>query len=148
LYGGSGNDLLFGDARDNLLGAAVGGEDVLRGRAGNDELFGDAPKLHASSRGGADDLYGGTGDDRLWGDGALTGSAVGGEDRFHFGGSFGDDRILDFRHGEDTIDFTDLFQADLKIAVVGPNTVISSIAGDSVTILGYTGSLAGDIVFS
>ena len=50
--------------------------------------------------------------------------------------------------GEDTIDFADLIQADLKIAVVGVNTVISSITGDSVTILGYTGSLAGDIVFS
>ncbi len=148
LNGGSGNDLLFGDARDNLLGAAVGGDDVLRGRAGDDELFGDAPRLHSTSRGGDDDLYGGRettgfgamacGRGRWWV--ARIGSIS--------AAASGDDRILDFRHGEDTLIFEDLVPGDLDLHVVGSNTVISSVAGDSVTILGYTGPLAGDIVFS
>ena len=149
LNGASGSDILFGDGGEDLRGSAVGGNDVLRGRAGNDELFGDAPELRGSSRGGNDNLYSGAGDDRLWGDGRLLDSAVGGRDLFHFGGSFGDDRILDFRHGEDRIVFTGLLAGDLDIDRIGGNTVISTVAGDSVSILDYTGPLAfgSDILF-
>lgn len=149
LNGGSGRDILFGDGGVDLRGTAVGGNDALRGRAGNDELFGDAPELRGSSRGGSDHLYSGGGNDRLWGDGRLFDSATGGKDTFHFSASFGDDVILDFRHGEDRLVFNDLIAGDLDIDRVNGNTVISSIAGDSVTILGYTGILSygSDIIF-
>lgn len=149
LNGGSGRDILFGDAGVDLRGSAIGGNDVLRGRAGNDELYGDAPELRGSSRGGNDNLYSGGGNDRLWGDGRLLDSAVGGKDSFHFGGSFGDDLILDFRRGEDRLVFDNLIAGDLDIDRVNGNTVISTIAGDSVSILGYTGPLAygSDIIF-
>lgn len=150
LNGASGIDVIFGDAGEDLRGTARGGDDVLRGRAGNDELFGDAPELRGSCRGGDDQLFSGGGNDRLWGDGKLLDSATGGEDSFNFAGSFGDDRILDFRRGEDHLVFRDLLRGDLDIERVGGNTVISTIAGDSVTILGYTGPLAfgSDIIFA
>jgi hypothetical protein len=149
LNGASGQDVLFGDAGVDLRDSAVGGNDVLRGRAGNDELFGDALELRGSSRGGNDNLYSGGGNDRLWGDGRLFGSAVGGKDSFHFSGSFGDDVILDFRRGEDRLVFDDLIAGDLDIDRINGNTVISTIAGDSVSILGYTGPIAygSDIIF-
>jgi Ca2+-binding RTX toxin-like protein len=149
LNGGSGRDVLFGDGGADLRGSAVGGNDVLRGRAGNDELFGDAPELRGSSRGGNDQLYSGGGNDRIWGDGRLFDSAQGGKDSLHFSGSFGDDVVLDFRHGEDRLIFNDLIAGDLDIDRVNGNTVISSITGDSVTILGYTGTLSygSDIIF-
>lgn len=149
LNGASGRDILFGDGGVDLRGEAVGGNDVLRGRAGNDELFGDAPELRGSSRGGNDNLYSGGGDDRLWGDGRLLDSATGGKDSFHFSGSFGDDVILDFRRGEDRLIFKDLIAGDLDIDRVNGNTVISTVAGDSVTILYQTGVLSygSDIVF-
>jgi Ca2+-binding RTX toxin-like protein len=149
LNGGSGRDILFGDGGADLRGSAIGGNDVLRGRAGNDELFGDAPELRGSSRGGNDQLYSGAGNDRIWGDGRLFDSAQGGRDSLHFSGSFGDDVVLDFHRGEDRLIFNDLIAGDLDIDRVNGNTVISSIAGDSVTILGYSGALSygSDIIF-
>ena len=140
IYGDSGADLIFGDASE-LGGSAVGGNDILRGRAGNDEIFGDAVDLTGSSRGGNDQLYSGTGDDRLWGDGRLGPKARGGDDVFHFAGSFGADKILDYRDGEDKIAFKDYLRVDLDVDVVGGNTVISTVGGDSVTVLGFTGTL-------
>jgi Ca2+-binding RTX toxin-like protein len=149
LYGGSGGDVIFGDARI-LDGSTVGGNDVLRGRAGNDELFGDAADLLGRSRGGNDDLYSGTGDDRLWGDGRLGPDARGGNDVFHFAGSFGNDTILDYQDGKDRLMFEGYLRIDLDIEVVGPNTVIRAIGGDTVEILGFAGTLSfgTDIVFA
>ena len=147
VYGDSGADDVFGDARV-LAGSAMGGNDVLRGRAGNDEIFGDAVDLNGSSRGGNDNLYSGTGDDRLWGDGRLLQNARGGEDVFHFAGSFGVDQIQDYRDGEDQIMFKGYLRIDLRVDVVGPNSVIRTVGGDSVTVLGFTDLAFGtDIVF-
>ncbi|BFU46375.1 calcium-binding protein [Krasilnikovia sp. MM14-A1004] len=55
LYGGSGNDHIYGTARDELLGGGEG-NDVIVGYGGNDILLGDV---------GTDKLYGGTGNDWL-----------------------------------------------------------------------------------
>jgi hypothetical protein len=149
LRGDAGDDVLFGDAGQALTGAARGGDDVLRGRAGDDELFGDALELRGSSRGGDDQLYSGAGDDRLWGDGRLFGDAEGGDDVFHFAGAFGDDRVLDFRRGEDQLAFTDLLPIDVSVDTVGGNKVVAALAGDSVTLLDFTGPLTfgKDILF-
>ena len=149
LDGGSGPDKIHGDALATMSGASRGGDDVLRGRAGNDELIGDAQQRTGTSRGGNDHLYGGTGDDRLYGDFASGGSGPGGADVFHFAGSFGADKILDYEDGRDQIMFKDYIRIDLDVDVVGGNTVISAIGGDSVTVLGFTGKLAfgTDIVF-
>jgi Ca2+-binding RTX toxin-like protein len=57
--GGTGNDMLTGDARANTLRGG-GGDDTLMGGSGNDTLFGEA---------GADSLYGGAGADTLYGGG-------------------------------------------------------------------------------
>jgi Ca2+-binding RTX toxin-like protein len=149
LNGDGAGDLLFGDASLRLENSAIGGDDVLRGRQGFDELFGDAPDLIGSSRGGDDRLYSGAGDDRLWGDGRLAGNARGGNDTFNFAGSFGNDKILDYRDGEDQISFNNYLRADVTVEVSGSNTVISAIGGDTVTLVGFTGSLSfgTDIVF-
>ena len=67
----------------------------------------------------------------------------------HFAVGFGDDQILDYRDGQDQIMFKDYLRIDLDVDVVGGNTVISTVGGDSVTVLGFTGNLAfgTDIVF-
>ncbi len=64
LYGGLGDDELYGDDRDNLdTPNAVNGADYLDGGDGADDLVGG---------GRNDDLFGGLGDDRLWGDGGAV----------------------------------------------------------------------------
>jgi serralysin len=148
LHGDSGKDLIVGDALDTMGNATVGGDDVLRGRAGDDELYGDAVNLVGSSRGGNDHLYSGTGNDRLWGDGNLGANARGGADVFHFAGSFGVDQIQDYRDGQDQIMFRDYLRIDVRVEEVGPNSVIRTVGGDSVTVLGFTDLAFGtDIVF-
>ncbi len=57
VYGGSGNDTITGDAKDNFLNGDIG-NDTLNGGAGNDILNGSP---------GNDTLNGGAGDDTLYG---------------------------------------------------------------------------------
>ena len=61
---GSTASLLFGDARE-LLDAARGGNDLLRGGSAADILTGDAARLSGTARGGHDTLWGNGGDDQL-----------------------------------------------------------------------------------
>jgi hypothetical protein len=70
LAGGSGNDVLIGDADANRL-IAFGGQDVLRGGAGPDELigWGDGDELDAGP--GADRVQAGSLDQPLLADGEL-----------------------------------------------------------------------------
>ncbi len=99
--GGSGDDVITGNAEANVL-TGNAGDDRLLGVAGADTLIGGA---------GDDTLEGGEGDDRL------TGGA--GKDRFVYASAdTGHDRITDFTGGEDRIDFTGLgiAFADLAIA--------------------------------
>lgn len=94
LWGGSGNDLVAGNASDN----------VMMGRAGNDTMEGDA---------GADLMHGGTGDDALYGeDGLDTLFGGAGADDFIFesASAFNNvDKIKDFDTVEnDAIDISDV----------------------------------------
>lgn len=91
LYGGTGNDLLFGD----------GGDDELYGGEGNDILYGDDYELDPFAHGN-DYLNGGTGDDELHGHGGadmLIGGA--GDDILY--GNAGADTLIGGA-GDDTLD--------------------------------------------
>jgi Ca2+-binding RTX toxin-like protein len=73
VFGGSGNDLIVGDSRANVLRGGPG-DDILVGGAGNDLLYGEA---------GADAVYGGAGNDIVTGGGGtatdLSDTLVGGD---------------------------------------------------------------------
>jgi Ca2+-binding RTX toxin-like protein len=144
LRGLGGDDDLYGDAGDFLLGTATSGGDVLRGGAGRDVLYGDAPNLFDSSAGGDDQLYPGAGDDEMWGDGELQDGATGGDDTFNFSPGFGDDRILDFRLGEDQLVFRDTEQAEIQITLVGGGTVLTTLGDDLVALVGF----GVDVIFA
>lgn len=91
IVGNAGASLLRGlDGDDTLFGGGANGADTLDGGAGADRLNG---------QGGNDVLIGGAGAD------TLTGGA--GADRFHFDAAseFGD-RITDFAHGVDHLEFS------------------------------------------
>jgi hypothetical protein len=71
-------------------------------------------------------------------------NAQGGSDTFVFDDAFGNDTVGDFRQGEDQLEFdapgvTDI--ADLQIAMVGADTVITVGGSDTVTLSGFTGVL-------
>jgi Ca2+-binding RTX toxin-like protein len=72
VFGGEGNDVIFGNNRVNFLQGGLG-SDRLLGLGGNDALFGDPPppptsrSVRAEALGGNDVLIGGPGDDRLSG---------------------------------------------------------------------------------
>lgn len=97
---------------DTILGSGVanalqggGGDDAIEGRAGNDLLIGDyGRRLGYPDTPGNDKLYGGDGNDVLVGDfGNDTMSGGAGSDRFEFDLGSGQDRILDFEAGVDSI---------------------------------------------
>lgn len=98
LSGGAGIDILYGDAGDDILDGGAG-MDALVGGSGNDRLYGGADSDVLTGGDGADRLYGGTGDD------LLTGGA--GNDVFVIA-ELGQDRISDFRRGQDKIDLSGL----------------------------------------
>jgi len=124
LKGGRGDDRIEGtELRDDIRGgpgddrlAGNGAADVLRGQAGNDRLSGGPGGDRLYGGAGRDTLSGGKGDDRLYGgDGAdrLTGGAGrdvlsggAGADVFVFARGWGRDTIVDFRPGQDRIDFS------------------------------------------
>ena len=84
-----------GGGDDKLAGAA--GDDRLEGKDGDDELYG---------RAGNDRLYGGDGDDRLEGgegDDRLYAGNDDDTDFFFFEPGHGEDRIYEFRNGDDII---------------------------------------------
>jgi Ca2+-binding RTX toxin-like protein len=155
LEGNGGTDVLVGDGFQ-MEGTAVGGDDVLRGGADDDDLYGDARSLNEFTVGGDDRLNGGAGDDEIWGDGDLNDDAIGGKDRFIFSGNFGDDEIFDFRPEDgDRIVLQGLTQSEVQISIVtvtAPNdsTLITTLGDQSVTLVGFTGSLTvgADIVFA
>jgi len=64
IYGGLGNDIVFGD-RENQTVSSEGGIDTLYGGRGDDTIFGDAADDLLYGGTGADSLFGGTGNDRL-----------------------------------------------------------------------------------
>ena len=114
---GKANDTVLGDSGNDLLvlgnGADVGrggsGDDILRGGGGGDKLQGnDGDDLLRGGKGN-DLVNGGSGDDILVG-GRGKDRLVGGtgEDLFVFGDKPGNDVVLDYEDGVDTIDLTGL----------------------------------------
>jgi parallel beta-helix repeat protein len=128
LHGDDGDDLLYGQAGpDDLFGGM--GADRLWGGLGNDRLFGELASSAASLLGGGDSLYGEEGDDELHGGGAND-SLHGGLGADTLSGDRGNDRIdggdgddfasggpdddviyggagLDVLHGDDGDDYLD-----------------------------------------
>jgi serralysin len=109
LYGGDGDDTLFGVSGDDYLSGG-GGNDALNGNSGADELYGDDGNDVLTGNSGNDYLYGGSGDDELngsSGDDILRGDS--GEDLLNgnsgddvlFGG--GDADVLNGNSGEDVL---------------------------------------------
>ena len=66
IYGGTGNDMIFGTAAaDRIYGGD--GDDVIYGNGGNDQVWGDAGIDFLAGNDGNDDLWGGKGDDAIVG---------------------------------------------------------------------------------
>ncbi|QOE10640.1 heme peroxidase [Pseudomonas asiatica] len=155
LDGGAGNDSLFGDAgNDNLQGGAGddnldggNGVDVLQGGDGNDTLFGDVGNDTLQGGAGNDFLNGGAGNDTVEGGaGNDTMMATDGNDVFLFSAGFGNDLIINFdavpQGGQDRLDISALnitaatFAANVTIADVGNDTLVSIGATDSIRLVG------------
>ena len=122
LIGREGDDHLSGNqGHDRLVGNS--GADTLFGHAGRDLLLGGR---------GIDQLAGGAGQDRLngqGGDDVMTGGR--GADMFRFVKAHGEDRIRDFRPGEDVIELktrVDEF-GELVLKRVGSETWIETGKG-------------------
>jgi len=101
---------------------------VLTGGSGNDVLAGHA---------GNDTLTGGPGNDILYGQDHY---GIGGNDTFVFGPGFGQDKIMDFQAGQDTLQFSPSLLTSFAAAMadtkqVGANTVIAVDPNDSVTLV-------------
>ena len=113
LYGSNLDDDLTGDANDNFV-FGLNGNDILDGGDGNDNVNGGN---------GDDELTGGTGDD------LLVGGA--GSDIFNFGLGHGNDTILAFQQGADTINYENgpADFSELTITQAGSSVVITSSAG-------------------
>ncbi|MBD2104312.1 alkaline phosphatase [Leptolyngbya sp. FACHB-261] len=128
LYGEVGDDLLRGDLNTTQAGSEAGGDDLLYGGLGNDRVFGQGGNDQLYGGQGDDQLFGDAGNDLLVGGlGAdrLTGGA--GRDGFALVSDSGSDTINDFRLGEDFVVMTGstTFE-DLTFTQRGGSTVISS----------------------
>ncbi len=128
LAGGDGNDVIFGgDGNDNIGGGA--GTDLLRGDGGNDHIYGGDGGDNIQGNAGNDVIFGEAGNDAMNGgagnDYIVLGAgndvlALGaGLDLVRFDYGNGHDRILDFKAGEDKIDFT---FTDMSAGVLEANT--------------------------
>ncbi len=168
VYGGDGSDTIFGDGESMVT--AQGGKDYLWGGNGDDVIYGDAKSLAAGSAGGKDVLYGDDGNDTLYGDGATSDASAGGDDKLyggkgndvlHGGGGndlfvfegkgFGNDVIADFSRAEGNRDKIDLSQMkvafeDLDLKVVGKDTIITFVSGDTLVVKNFTGLTKDDII--
>lgn len=128
LYGEEGDDILRGDLNTVQAGGEAGGDDLLYGGLGNDQLYGQGGDDLLNGGDGDDALYGDAGNDLLVGGlgfDTLMGGA--GRDTFAIASSSGDDTITDFRIGEDFIMMTgNLSFEDLTFTQTGGSTVIGS----------------------
>ncbi|MBP1807596.1 calcium-binding protein [Rubellimicrobium aerolatum] len=122
IFGGAGNDTLYGEGetaagpgQDGWLSVLVGRSDVIDGGAGDDVVYGEGTSGRAFSTGlliGADDtLDGGAGNDVVWGDGlGVIGrgrSTLTGGDDIVRGGS-GNDQLVGDGRAENLIGGDDL----------------------------------------
>ncbi len=91
IYGGDGNDVLFGIGGDDLL-AGGRGDDELNGNSGNDVLYGNEGNDILRGNSGTDTLHGGSGEDVLEGNS--------GNDELH---GDGDADLLNGGSGDDSL---------------------------------------------
>lgn len=136
--GGSGEDRMSGDGGNDTIAGGSGndriyggtGDDLIKGELGEEKMFGDSGNDTLLGGSGNDRIYGGVGDDLVkgeLGDDRLDGDA--GRDRFMGGAGrdvfiFDDladvghannaDRVLDFRHGADKIDLSELLTSEAR----------------------------------
>jgi Ca2+-binding RTX toxin-like protein len=138
LDGGDGVDFLDGGRGfDSLIGGL--GNDTLKGRNGDDVLAGGAGNDTVNGGAGNDRINGDEGDDKLVGEN--------GADIFIFQQNWGDDTIVDFDIGADTLDLSALglratgesnqvVFARLSLASVGADTRISVGGSNSILLSG------------
>lgn len=143
LNGGSGNDILDGgDGNDTLNGGA--NSDQLLGGIGNDTLNGDAGNDQIDGGEGADQITGGTGND------TLTGGA--GSDNYFYTSGDGSDTIIERANtpnDTDTLTFTNLNAANVRIQKHGVDTEIVTSDGSVITLRDQeTGGGVERIVFA
>lgn len=130
--GGSGADIIIGNAVRNRLDSGDGDDTLLGGR-GRDKLFGgNGDDLLKGGR-DQDLIVGGAGNDMLWG-GRMA-------DVFHFSVSSGYDTIADFRDGEDklSIDIPGVSRRDLidSARQYGKDLVLTIDEENTITILDF-----------
>jgi Trypsin/RTX calcium-binding nonapeptide repeat (4 copies) len=139
VLGGRDHDALSGGDGNDGLGGNLG-NDAVNGENGNDTLFGGQE---------SDTLTGGAGNDVLSGDlgnDVLTGGEGG--DRFDFRAIDGVDLITDFTDGQDLMGLkAGLTFAQLAIAPVGNDTVLTALGGLSITLQGVNFSAIGEADF-
>ena len=152
MVGGSGNDVLDGDAANELLHGG-GGDDFILGQAGLDALFGGEGNDQIDGGTGNDHLFGNEGDDTLIGGsgndmlkgGTGADELTGGEgaDSFIYGRlSEGGDTITDFTVGEDVLDLREV------MLIAGQNSQIGIIQGDQGAEIWLNGTDMGDVLLT
>jgi Ca2+-binding RTX toxin-like protein len=135
VFGGQGNDILYGNlGRDTLCGGAGNdflsgnqSSDLLDGCEGNDTIFGGA---------GSDTLLGGLGDDifmRGWENDSLVGGL--GNDTFVLESNAGFDVIYDFTSGLDVLQYKGASMGGLAISQIPEGTLISKPSGEGLVLL-------------
>jgi Ca2+-binding RTX toxin-like protein len=133
IKGNGGNDKLYGNGGDDKLYGGTG-NDALTGNAGNDRLYGDSGKDTLSGSSGNDILTGGTN-----------------TDTFRFSGTWGKDKITDFKNASDHIDLrgNGLSFSELSIRKFNADSdgkaddVLIKADGQSITLLNVKLSLIG-----
>ena len=100
--------------------------ELIAGTSGDDFLFGDFRNQIISGEGGNDTIYGGRGDDYL--------SGNHGNDVYEFVAGDGQDTIYEGGGGTDKIVFAKRSAADMSVAKIDGNYVLSFENGDKVTI--------------
>jgi Ca2+-binding RTX toxin-like protein len=135
VFGGQGNDLLYG----NL------GSDTLCGGAGNDFLSGNQSSDLLSGCEGNDTIFGGAGSDTLIGcfgadiliGGLENDSLVGGlgNDTFVLENNAGFDVISDFTKGLDVLQYKGASIGELAISQIPEGTLISKSSGEGLVLL-------------
>ena len=123
------------DGADDTTINAKDGHDIVMGGEGDDTINGDGGNDWLLGEEGDDTITGGAGDDKMFGGG--------GADTFVVGPGHGDDTIMDFENGTDTIDlsaFTGITQfSDVTATQDGNNVVIdlSGQGGGTITLQGF-----------
>uniref|UniRef100_UPI001652890F calcium-binding protein n=1 Tax=Paenibacillus tengchongensis TaxID=2608684 RepID=UPI001652890F len=125
LYGGAGNDTLGAAAGADLLDGGEG-DDTLYGNEGNDTLLGGEGNdtLYASA--GDDVLDGGAGNDTLYGNRNSSGYSTdyNGNDTYVFGKGYGNDTIVEYGGGTDTLRFFNVNPGDIEVLEEGQSLII------------------------